>query len=77
VTLSPGTYLFAFNSSGTTATVNVDWDVTSIYQILGNKNGVVVGTGSNASSGGQLPSSLGTLSAVTNNTVFPIVWFAS
>ena len=76
VLLTPGTYMFAYNQSGGTATTYADWDVSQMETLV-NKSGVVKGKATNNSSGGQLPATTGTLIVESDNVLIPLVYFAS
>lgn len=69
VTLSPGVYFFAYASSETSATgPHVQWTVDTLQQNLDavNARTALISTAANTYSGGALPATLGTRTAITS-----------
>jgi len=73
-TFGPGYFYFAWTASSTTPTVRSGAAITNFFAPLNNGTGTVLGTAANASSGGVLPSTLGTLTD-SNGLAIPIVRF--
>lgn len=64
VTLDPGFYYFAWTNSSTTPAFGVGLIDANAYNIPNAGSMKLLGTAANASSGGALPSTLGTITAV-------------
>lgn len=73
-TFGPGYFYFAWTASSTTPTVRSGAAITNFFAPLNNGTGTVLGTAANTSSGGVLPSTLGSLTD-SNSLAIPIVRF--
>ena len=74
-TFGPGYYYYAWTADNTTPTIRSGSAFTNYFAPLNVGTGTVLGTAANASSGGVLPSTLGTLTD-SNSLAVPIVrWF--
>lgn len=74
-TFGPGYYYYAWTANNTTPTIRSGSAFTNYFAPLNVGTGTVLGTAANASSGGVLPSTLGTLTD-SNSLAVPIVrWF--
>lgn len=74
-TFGPGYYYYAWTADNTTPTIRSGSAFTNYFAPLNVGTGTVLGTAANASSGGVLPSTLGTLTD-SNSLAVPIVrWY--
>lgn len=73
-TFGPGYFIYAWTSNSTTPTARSMGASTNFYTAINNGTGTVLGTAANASSGGVLPSTLGSLTDSAGLTI-PIVRF--
>ena len=73
-TFGPGYFYYAWTASSTTPTARSNSGITNFYTAVNAGTGTVLGTAANASSGGVLPSTLGTLTDSAGLTI-PIVRF--
>ena len=73
-TFGPGYFYYAWTASSTTPTARSNGGISNFYTPINAGTGTVLGTAANASSGGVLPSTLGTLTDSAGLTI-PIVRF--